>query len=354
MKQKYTDYFDLLGVEKSATKDDLQRAFLKKAAQWHPDKADEGDVEYFTRIYQDIQNAYRILSNDNSRKQYVDAQQTTDLEFMSAKRETGYEETDQFRLVTDHGVKFDKHAFDSAFNESRSVAEQEALAQLQAGAAETTLKEDDIQDFMKRREADSLGIDRVFDSTTTGKGFDSDTFNRAFDQMKERMPGNGVDLYSGDPMAMFSTGGLAETDDMSGLQFSNGADFTNTKHIDNLVLGQSVNPSLDTLDMAALQTGERYGQEEKMAYGDMESRLAAIQQDRQQLATMDREAFTIVPTEIETIYADLYAPMNVEGLEAPVAAPEEEEEAEAAPVAPSPIRQKINIKKAASALSASE
>ena len=56
--------YEILGIDKSATADDIKRAYRKLASKHHPDKG--GD----TAKFQEIQNAYDILSDDTKRKQY--------------------------------------------------------------------------------------------------------------------------------------------------------------------------------------------------------------------------------------------------------------------------------------------
>lgn len=61
------DYYDLLGVEKTATQHEIKKAFRRLALQYHPDKnKDEGAEEKFKKIVA----AYEVLSDENSRKQY--------------------------------------------------------------------------------------------------------------------------------------------------------------------------------------------------------------------------------------------------------------------------------------------
>lgn len=58
------NYYDVLGVEKGAKKDDIKKAFYKLASKYHPDKG--GDAEKF----KEINEAYQVLSDDKKRKEY--------------------------------------------------------------------------------------------------------------------------------------------------------------------------------------------------------------------------------------------------------------------------------------------
>jgi len=62
------DHYQTLGVDKNASADDIKRAYRKLASQHHPDKG--GD----TRKFQEVEEAYRILSNPESRAQYDNPQ----------------------------------------------------------------------------------------------------------------------------------------------------------------------------------------------------------------------------------------------------------------------------------------
>ena len=57
-----SDYYNTLGIPKSATPDEIKRAYRKLASQHHPDK-DGGDKHKF----QEIQRAYDTLSDPNKR-----------------------------------------------------------------------------------------------------------------------------------------------------------------------------------------------------------------------------------------------------------------------------------------------
>ncbi|QQG52551.1 MAG: molecular chaperone DnaJ [Candidatus Falkowbacteria bacterium] len=58
------DYYDILGVSKTASPDEIKTAFRKKAHEHHPDKG--GDAEKF----KEYNEAYQVLGNPEKRKQY--------------------------------------------------------------------------------------------------------------------------------------------------------------------------------------------------------------------------------------------------------------------------------------------
>lgn len=59
------DYYEILGISKTASEDDIKRAYRKLAHQYHPDKA-TGDEKKF----KEINEAYQVLSNKEKRAQY--------------------------------------------------------------------------------------------------------------------------------------------------------------------------------------------------------------------------------------------------------------------------------------------
>ncbi|MDO8581329.1 MAG: molecular chaperone DnaJ [bacterium] len=58
------DYYNVLGVSKSASQDEIKRAFRKLAHELHPDKG--GDPKKF----KEVNEAYQVLSDAEKRKQY--------------------------------------------------------------------------------------------------------------------------------------------------------------------------------------------------------------------------------------------------------------------------------------------
>ncbi|MDB4991969.1 MAG: chaperone protein DnaJ, molecular chaperone DnaJ [Parcubacteria group bacterium] len=64
------NYYDILGVDKKATSDDVKKAFRKLAQKHHPDKG--GDEAKF----KEITEAYSILSDDKKRREYDNYGQT--------------------------------------------------------------------------------------------------------------------------------------------------------------------------------------------------------------------------------------------------------------------------------------
>jgi molecular chaperone DnaJ len=61
------DYYDVLGIPKSASKDDIKNAYRKLALQYHPDRNKAAGSE---EKFKEISEAYAVLSDDEKRKRY--------------------------------------------------------------------------------------------------------------------------------------------------------------------------------------------------------------------------------------------------------------------------------------------
>ena len=61
------DYYEVLGVQKSASKDKIKDAYRKLAMQYHPDRNKAPEAE---EKFKEISEAYAVLSDDEKRQQY--------------------------------------------------------------------------------------------------------------------------------------------------------------------------------------------------------------------------------------------------------------------------------------------
>lgn len=64
------DYYQILGVDKSASADDIKRAYRKQALKYHPDRG--GDQQKF----KEVNEAYQVLSNPQKKSQFDQFGQT--------------------------------------------------------------------------------------------------------------------------------------------------------------------------------------------------------------------------------------------------------------------------------------
>jgi len=66
--QTMTDYYEVLGVSRTATPEEIKKAYRKKALQHHPDR-NPGDAEAEAR-FKEAAEAYEVLSNPEKRQRY--------------------------------------------------------------------------------------------------------------------------------------------------------------------------------------------------------------------------------------------------------------------------------------------
>lgn len=63
------DYYEILGVAKTATEAEIKKAYRKQALQWHPDKNQDKKAEAEQK-FKEINEAYQVLSDAQKRQTY--------------------------------------------------------------------------------------------------------------------------------------------------------------------------------------------------------------------------------------------------------------------------------------------
>ena len=61
------DYYEILGVSKNASDEDLKKAFRKLAFEFHPDRNKDKNAE---EKFKEINEAYQVLSDQEKRARY--------------------------------------------------------------------------------------------------------------------------------------------------------------------------------------------------------------------------------------------------------------------------------------------
>ncbi len=146
MQQK--DYYQILGLNRDASEDEIKRAYRKLALQYHPDRHPD-DLESEEK-FKEIGEAYAVLSDLEKRKEYDWSGHT--------RFKRRYTSQDIFRnfdfdeLFKEFGVGFETHSFHGFFCGRRGRGCGWRKANFFRGA----FFQEFLKDFSKREEIDEI------------------------------------------------------------------------------------------------------------------------------------------------------------------------------------------------------
>lgn len=92
------DYYEILGIQKGASDDDIKRAYRRLAHEYHPDKAGGNEAKF-----KEINEAYQVLGDSHKRQQYDKFGST----FEQAQAQGGAHGFDGFRDFSSFGDAFE-------------------------------------------------------------------------------------------------------------------------------------------------------------------------------------------------------------------------------------------------------
>lgn len=107
------DYYEILGVPRNATKEQIKEAYRKLALQYHPDRNKSPEAE---EKFKEISEAYAVLSDDEKRRQYD--MYGKEAIYQTYTQEDIFKGTDIFDILRDLGFG----AFDDFINQFFGVS----------------------------------------------------------------------------------------------------------------------------------------------------------------------------------------------------------------------------------------
>lgn len=98
------DYYQLLGVSRTATPGEIKKAYRKLAQKYHPDKA-KGNKKEAEEQFKKISEAYAVLSNPEKRKEYNEfGSQAFRAKFSQEDIFRGFDFSDVFDIGISEGI----------------------------------------------------------------------------------------------------------------------------------------------------------------------------------------------------------------------------------------------------------
>ncbi len=107
----YKDYYKILGITRSATQDDIKKAYKKMAVVYHPDK-NQGNKEAEEK-FKEVLEAYNVLSDPDKRFKYDTLDSTFGTSFSTSKNAfENWDISDELKKASENISSFFNTIFD--------------------------------------------------------------------------------------------------------------------------------------------------------------------------------------------------------------------------------------------------
>jgi len=178
VKVNQTDFYQLLGVSREASLDEIKKQYRKLSLLYHPDKKSGDEV-----LYSQINLAFKVLSDEKKRKKYDASLAGTFDELREAERDLKYHRNDEFMKVNQQTgqEEFDQDKFAEQFKRQNTTLDhafQAPVGTLDDLMAQRAAERDLLMSEMNRQTG-------ALASGIQGLGTEADRFNNNFNQIFE-------------------------------------------------------------------------------------------------------------------------------------------------------------------------
>ncbi|MBL7147466.1 MAG: molecular chaperone DnaJ [Nanoarchaeota archaeon] len=104
------DYYEILGINKDSSKEEIKKAYKKLALKFHPDRASEENKKDYEERFKEISEAYAVLSDEEKRSAYN--------QFGHAGFDQRFSQEDIFRGANFHDIFSDIFGDNGFFGDS--------------------------------------------------------------------------------------------------------------------------------------------------------------------------------------------------------------------------------------------
>ena len=117
MPVQYKDYYEILGVPRSASDAEIKKAFRKLAREYHPDVAK--DKKRAEEKFKEVNEAYEVLGDASKRKKYdeLGANWKSGADFRPPPGWEGFRGAETFRGHGTGGQEFEFHFGGTGFSD---------------------------------------------------------------------------------------------------------------------------------------------------------------------------------------------------------------------------------------------